>query len=289
MFIGPSGAGDACGQTPIVKAEPQIVNWEQNQPPMRVIPVIDLMNGQVVRGVAGNRSQYRPIQSQIAADALPATVAQAFAEQFGFDTVYIADLDAILCPPDEKQYLVHCYRQIIEHGLKPWLDAGIGNAKTARHLSETLSRVQIHTEWTVGLETLSSPMALSEIGHILGWGQMIVSLDLKAGLPLTSVGQWQTCTPLGIARDLMATGISRLIVLDLADVGTGGGTRTLELCRQIRREFPAIELIAGGGVRGIDDLKALASAGCDAALVATALHDGRLTPEGIRQAESLPR
>jgi len=75
----------------------------------------------------------------------------------------------------------------------------------------------------------------------------------------------------------------------LADVGVNEGPRTLSFCRQIRREFSAIELIAGGGVRGIDDLVALADAGCDAALVASALHDGRLTPEEIRQVENLPQ
>jgi phosphoribosylformimino-5-aminoimidazole carboxamide ribotide isomerase len=35
-------------------------------------------------------------------------------------------------------------------------------------------------------------------------------------------------------------------------------------------------LLAGGGVRGLKDLESLAGCGCDGALVATALHDGRL-------------
>src|SRR5262245_18509450 len=289
MFIETSGDCGACRQTPIVKAEVQFVNWEENESSMRVIPVIDLMNGWVVRGVAGERSQYRPIQSQIAADARPGTVARAFVEQFAFDAVYVADLDAILFPADQKETLVPCYGQIMENGLSIWLDAGIGHAKTARYLSETLCRLQIRPEWVVGLESLSSPQALSEIGDILGSSHMIASLDLKSGVPLTSIAPWQSFAPIEIARLLLATGISRLIVLDLADVGTGGGTRTLELCRQIRREFPDIQLIGGGGVRGLDDVKALASAGCNGTLVASALHDGRLTPEDIRQMENLTR
>jgi len=72
-------------------------------------------------------------------------------------------------------------------------------------------------------------------------------------------------------------------------VGVAGGTRTLTLCRNIRGEFPDIELTAGGGVRGIDDLRALADAGCDAALVASALHDGRLTPQDVREVENWRR
>jgi phosphoribosylformimino-5-aminoimidazole carboxamide ribotide isomerase len=169
----------------------------------------------------------------------------------------------------------------------PWLDAGIGDASAARYLSATLARLKIPAKWVIGLESLSSPEALNEMAEILGWREMIVSLDLKAGAPLTSIARWQTCSPIEIARELLATGISRLIVLDLADVGIGGGTRTLDLCLQIRREFPAIELVAGGGVRGLEDLKELAGAGCNTALVASALHDERLTAEDIQQIENL--
>ena len=71
----------------------------------------------------------------------------------------------------------------------------------------------------------------------------------------------------------------RLEVVDLAGVGVGQGVPTLDLCRRLRAAYPKLELISGGGVRGVDDLKALRDAGCDAALVASALHDGRLTRE----------
>jgi phosphoribosylformimino-5-aminoimidazole carboxamide ribotide isomerase len=79
-----------------------------------------------------------------------------------------------------------------------------------------------------------------------------------------------------------------MIVLDIADVGVGQGTHTLNLCQQLIAELHPVSVIAGGGVRGIDDLKALADAGCDAALVASALHDGRLTREEIRQVQIIP-
>ena len=40
--------------------------------------------------------------------------------------------------------------------------------------------------------------------------------------------------------------------------------------------FGAAYLLAGGGVAGMEDLRRLAGAGCDGALVATALHSGRI-------------
>jgi phosphoribosylformimino-5-aminoimidazole carboxamide ribotide isomerase len=70
--------------------------------------------------------------------------------------------------------------------------------------------------------------------------------------------------------------VPALLVLDLARVGTGAGGPELGLLSELRRAHPTVELLAGGGVGSRADLERLADAGCDGALVATALHDGRL-------------
>jgi phosphoribosylformimino-5-aminoimidazole carboxamide ribotide isomerase len=251
---------------------------------MRVIPVIDLMHGAVVRGVAGRRSEYRPIESRIAADSQPATVARAFVERFGFDTAYVADLDAIL----GRTPNVKAWEEIKGAGLKLWLDAGMGPKGLAVTLHKQHSVIPIDTTVILGLESLGSPSIVIDSLSFLGSSRIVFSLDLQQGHPLTNVEEWQSARPIEIARWVLNAGVEELLILDLADVGVAGGTGTLELCRTIRREFPTTELIAGGGVRGIDDLMALAEAGCDAALVASALHDGRLTREDVWQAGGLP-
>jgi phosphoribosylformimino-5-aminoimidazole carboxamide ribotide isomerase len=250
---------------------------------MKVIPVIDLLGGQVVRGVGGRREEYRPIVSRIAADAHPATVARALVEQFGFDTVYVADLDAIMHQrPDPA-----AWREIANHGLRLWLDAGIGDRTFARRVIESLRSVVADFVLIVGLESL---LSLEELLAITKqWDFPVMSLDLRAGAPLTRISNWKDATPLGIAGELETYGVRELIVLDLADVGQNSGTSTLELCRQLRQRSGRQRLIAGGGVRGLDDLAALADAGCDAALVASALHDGRLTRTDIKRVAEFGR
>ena len=62
---------------------------------MKLIPVMDLMSGQVVHARRGERDRYRPIQSTLCPSAAPEAILQAFVENFQCDTVYIADLDAI--------------------------------------------------------------------------------------------------------------------------------------------------------------------------------------------------
>jgi phosphoribosylformimino-5-aminoimidazole carboxamide ribotide isomerase len=252
---------------------------------MRVIPVIDLMGGQVVRGVAGQRESYRPIVSQIAADARPATVARALVERFGFDTAYVADLDAIMQGrPD-----VQSWTQIAGAGLKLWIDAGIGNSDAAWRFVNSIAETEIEVQLVVGLETLESEADLFSIGEMFNYTPPIFSLDMKDGSPLTRNPQWSGLSPLELVLLAKSVGVQDFIVLDLADVGTSGGTRTLELCRQIMNTTQTQRLIAGGGVRGLADLRAIAEAGCDGALVASALHDGRLTREDVAVARAFQR
>ena len=93
-------------------------------------------------------------------------------------------------------------------------------------------------------------------------------------MPLQTWDGSETC-PHGTA---IAVGVTRLIVLDLARVGGGAGTGTDDLCREIASTYPHVDVIAGGGIAGPADLRRLAAAGVRGALVASALHDGRLGP-----------
>ena len=44
---------------------------------MLLIPVIDLLDGQVVRGVRGERARYRPIESALCRGSEPLAVSRA--------------------------------------------------------------------------------------------------------------------------------------------------------------------------------------------------------------------
>src|SRR5438132_171602 len=91
----------------------------------------------------------------------------------------------------------------------------------------------------------------------------------------------------GAAR-AAAAGAGAVIVTALARVGTGTGL-DLGLIARVRAAAPRVTLLAGGGVRGLEDIVRLADAGCDGALVATALHDGRLSAAGVAAARALGR
>ena len=240
---------------------------------MRVIPVIDLKGGLVVRGVAGDRSRYRPVVSVLAADPSPGSIAAAFANALGVEEVYVADLDAIAGrEPDWA-----AYEQIAAAGLRLWVDAGIGEAGRARQMAHWASTRVPSAGLVVGFESVDDPAELPSIQAALNPDASMFSLDLRNGEPLTHSPVWRSATPREIADHAVAVGFRRLLVLDLASVGVDRGPASAGLCRELRDAYSQIELLTGGGVRNVGDLRHLAASGCDAVLVASALHDGRLT------------
>jgi phosphoribosylformimino-5-aminoimidazole carboxamide ribotide isomerase len=234
---------------------------------MRVFPVLDLQAGLVVRGVAGRRHEYRPIVSQLCPSSQPLDVVTGLRDRFASADLYLADLDAIAGAPPAWATLMLLRR----HGFRLWLDAGIRNVDQADALAEAGMEGII-----VGLETVPGPAVLAEI--VARHGERVAfSLDLRGGNPLGEVGPWRGPDPWSIAVEAVERGVRKILVLDLQRVGVHSGPGTEALCSRLAGQFPAVELWAGGGVRGLGDLQVLQAAGVSVALVASALHDGLLS------------
>jgi phosphoribosylformimino-5-aminoimidazole carboxamide ribotide isomerase len=238
---------------------------------MRIIPVLDLQGGVIVRGVAGRRQEYRAVVSQLTASCQPVDVATAFRDHFGLTELYLADLGAIAGAAPA----LAVYSSLRELDCRLWVDAGVRDAPMVEPLAGAGIEVVV-----VGLETVSGPAALAEICSQLGT-RMAFSLDLKGGAPLGDVSAWKAPDALSIAAQAVATGVERVIVLDLARVGVGAGLGTEALCARLAATYPDVEIVAGGGVRGSEDLRRLRDCGVSAVLVASALHDGRLRREDL--------
>src|SRR6476661_3097092 len=92
---------------------------------MEIIPVIDLMHGQVVHARLGQRQHYQPMQSSLCGSSTPIDIINALLELYPFEQLYIADLAAI-------QGLSNHFKadQAIQKAfpqLEVWLDSGIAN------------------------------------------------------------------------------------------------------------------------------------------------------------------
>jgi len=234
---------------------------------LRVIPVLDLRAGQAVLARGGRREAYPPVRSQLVdggAASDPLVLARAYRDLLDCDEWYVADLDA-LAGGAVQRALVRALS-----GLRGRLlvDAAVSSPERARELvADGAARV------VVGLETLPSFDALALVARAIGSQRLAFSLDLRDGAPLAEAPL--SGTPFDLARAAVTAGAGAIMVLDLARVGSGRGVDCV-LLEALRRAHPHVELLAGGGIRTARDLERLADAGLDGALVATALHDGRI-------------
>jgi phosphoribosylformimino-5-aminoimidazole carboxamide ribotide isomerase len=234
-----------------------------------VLGVVDLRRGLAVRARGGRRDEYAPIE-RVAGDVIPPGDARALArmyvERFGVSGLYVADLDAI----EGRGPDVALTRTIASMGAPLWLDAGIASVDDAgRALDCGATRV------IVALETLPSLQVLESISKNAGPDRVAFSLDLRNGQPITCAPELAQQQPEELVARAVDAGADTVIVLDLARVGTGRGL-DLQLIARLKATSASVRLFAGGGVRGVGDLEHLRNAGCNGALVASALLDGEL-------------
>lgn len=240
---------------------------------MRILPVLDVQNGIVVRGIRGLRTEYRAIHSILCDSSRPLDVARAFRRHFGFDDVYLADLDAIAGGLPSTDL----YRRLSADGFRLWIDPGVANRADASMLfrNTTVHRI------VVGLETMESPQELRAILSDCGSERVVFSLDLKDGRPLARWRPWTQLSPVDVLELSLLLGVRQILLLDLSRVGSGEGVGTELLVRAAKRSSHAPTVYVGGGVRGPDDLQSLDSLGVDGVLVASVLHDGRVRPDDL--------
>ena len=247
---------------------------------MLVIGVLDLLGGRAVHAVAGVRDRYQPVRPIAGAFDTPGdshALARFYIDRCGVDAIYVADLDAIQGGTPQIALL----SSLCELEATVAVDAGVTTVDAARHLLTAGAATII-----VGLETLASFDDLTAICAALGTDRMVFSLDFRNGRALAS-GSLGDDRPEMLTMQAVRAGVERLIAIDLARVGIGAGL-DLEVIGRVRAAAPPhVMLMAGGGVRDWKDLERLAAAGCDGALVASALQDGRLSAQDVARAREL--
>lgn len=244
---------------------------------MLLLPVMDLLDGQVVHAVAGERANYRPIRSALTGSAEPAVVLRSLLALARFPGLYVADLDAITRAGSDRHFdlLVELCTDLSDVGVgELWLDAG--PAPWLTELGAAAGRCGVRLVPVLGSESLADANSLAARRMSLDGLDCVLSLDYRAG---------EFLGPAGL-DERPAHWPRRVVVMELACVGVGGGP-ALERLDQIAARVRAarradIAIYAAGGVRDGADLRTLAGRGVHGVLLASALHDGRIDAGSLR-------
>ena len=176
-----------------------------------------------------------------------------FLKLYPFQRFYIADLDAIGGCGDHAAAI----HKLLEHypNIEIWLDKGSNYRAIATKKTADNCKLVLGTE--------SQAQALS-----LAHSDVILSLDFKHDR-LVGDPVWLTGPELWP---------DNIVVMTLDVVGSSRGPDFHKLA-ELRLQHANKQLVAAGGVRGIDDLMQLKQLGIDAVLLASALHNGSINAE----------
>ncbi|RXF74816.1 nickel transporter [Hansschlegelia zhihuaiae] len=222
--------------------------------------MIDLMDGEVVHARRGERGAYRPIRSGLVDGAGPLAIAGALMRLAPFRRLYVADLDAIRGRGGHDRTVAAL--AAAHPRVELWVDRGETDLETLSERIPSEEGVSV-----IGTESLEDARTL---GHALAASQGVLSLDHDADGPLG---------PKDAHRD-PSVWPDRVIVMTLARVGAGDGPDFARLADAVALAGGR-KIYAAGGVRNADDLRRLQDIGVSGALVASALHDGRITASDL--------
>jgi phosphoribosylformimino-5-aminoimidazole carboxamide ribotide isomerase len=228
----------------------------------RIIFVLDILNGNAVHAVRGERAKYQSVKGSVVCNSsAPVDIISTVIPK----EAYIADLDYL-------QHLGDNFGLIeqISEMTKTMVDIGPENMDDVEKCERITDTVIIGTE-TASLDLIAAAAERFP-------GRINVSIDMKYGVVLTKDRKLEM-KPRELITKLNDSDIKDIIILDLSKVGTSAGI-DVDFLKEVAG-LSNHNILAGGGIRDMDDIHALEKIGIRGALAATAVHNGKIPVELI--------
>jgi phosphoribosylformimino-5-aminoimidazole carboxamide ribotide isomerase len=230
---------------------------------MKIIPAIDIINGECVRLSQGNYEQKKVYNSN------PVEVAKMY-EAEGAKYLHVVDLDgakagrivnfevlAKICQSTNLHVDFGGGLQSDED-LKIAFDCG---AKQITGGSIAVKKPEVFAAWLAKY----------------GGERIILGADVKN--EKIAISGWQNVTEIDLFEYLsqyIQKGIKTIICTDIAKDGLLQGT-SVDLYQKIQAQFPDLQIVASGGVAGIADIEALQKMTIYGVIIGKALYENRLS------------
>jgi phosphoribosylformimino-5-aminoimidazole carboxamide ribotide isomerase len=228
---------------------------------MRIIPAIDILGGKCVRLTMGSYNSVKTYNSN------PTDVARRF-EEYGFRFLHVVDLDGAR----EKHVVNYRVLESICRETSLNVDFG-GGIKSDEDLRIVFSS-------GAGAATAGS-VAVTDREMFLRWletygkNRIILGADCKEKKIVTT--GWTENSEMDVLDFITGyvnMGVSHVTCTDVSKDGMLNGP-SLELYKEILSNIQ-VNLIASGGITTIADVKLLAEAGCESAIIGKAIYEGRI-------------
>lgn len=219
---------------------------------MKILVAIDILDGIVVHGYKGKRAEYKPLDWGIAQSVIPCE----YIRELGIKYPYLADLNRIEGKGNNDDTILAC-----NTGGIAFLNRGAVSPGDA--LKEPWIKNVVSTETCRG-----NPTDYTDFDYF--------SVVVKNGKALPDREN-----PADILKRLSGTDFEGFIILNLSSVGAEDSMGGLDI--EALRGGCDGELLYGGGVTGMEDLRRLEDAGIDGAIIATAIHKGKVPLEIVKK------
>ena len=224
---------------------------------MKIIPVIDYQQGNVVLAQMGNRDRYQAISSVLCDKPDINSVIEGILALAEFKTIYIADLDCI-----QKQHLEPALWPALctkYPEIEFWIDLGNINQQWDQVMSNiTNARPVIGSESHTNIQSLNTSLvALNQYRPLL-------SVDIK---------QNKILGPAQLLSEFN-TWPNDVLILSLSHVGSNNGP-DINSIETISKHLSTQNIYYGGGTRDSDDISRLKKLNVKGVLVANSLHSGQ--------------
>lgn len=230
---------------------------------MRIIPAIDIIEGQCVRLSKGDYDTKKIYNEN------PLEVAKAF-EASGIEYLHLVDLDGA----KSKHIVNHKILEKIASQTQLKIDFG-GGLKSDKDL-------QIAFECGAKQITGGS-VAVTNKSLFLDWlekygaEKIILGADAKDGKIAT--GGWIESSDLQIDNfisDFVNEGVEYVISTDISKDGMLEGP-SVDLYKSILENNPKLKLIASGGISNLQDLEKVFQIGCEGVIIGKAIYENRIS------------
>jgi phosphoribosylformimino-5-aminoimidazole carboxamide ribotide isomerase len=228
---------------------------------MELIPAIDLLGGRVVRLVQGAHDAVTSYDDD------PVAVARHW-EAEGASRLHLVDLDGAREGRPSQAGVIASVVEAV--GIACQIAGGLRTeADVARALSTGAERV------VLGSALIADPGLAIRVAEAHGHEALIAALDVLGGRALGDawVAAARGTDAVDHARRLVDHGVVRFAVTAIAHDGMLIGP-DLDLLAAIGDAVPGAAIIASGGVGRLEDIRALARRGFEAAILGRSLYEG---------------